>query len=97
MDVQPRIGQCRRDLPQHVGHVGIGNGKPVTGLTRHGDVGKIHGILDIAVFEIIGDLLRYHDGAVFLGFFGRSAEVGQGDEVGMRAQQITWEVTHIGV
>ena len=97
MDVEPGAGQRGRDLAQHVRHVGVGDRQAEGRFARHGDVGEVHRVRDVAVLKIVGDLLGDHDRAVFLGLLGRGAEVRQRHEARVLTEQVAGEVADVGV
>ena len=50
---------------------------------------------NIAVFEVIADLLRCHDGAVVLGFRSGSAQVRGADDARLAQQGLGGEIGHV--
>src|SRR5690606_22012860 len=71
VDVESRLGHGGGDLTQHVGHVRVRDPYPVRRLARHHDVGEVHRVDDVAVFQVVANLVGHHDGAVLLRFAGR--------------------------
>ena len=58
----------------------------------HDHIGEVHGVLDIAVFQIVLQLVGGHDGAVVLALRGGRPQVGQGRHVGSGQQPVVGEV-----
>ena len=58
-------------------------------------LGHIHRVGDIAVLEVVADLLRGHDGAVVLRFRGGRAQMGRADDARTAQQGLGGEVGHV--
>ena len=80
-----------RNAAQHVGHVGVGDRQAIGRLARHRRVGEVDRVLQVAVLEVIAQLVDHHHRGVVLGLAGRGAEVGQRDHARERRAAPRWE------
>ncbi len=86
LDIEPRFGQTGRDLADHVRDIRIGNRNSPGIQSWHSRLGKIDRISDIAILQVILDVLCHHDRAVLLRLGRRSAQVRQGNDFRVRDQ-----------
>ena len=62
----------------------------------HGDGGKVYGVADIAVFQIVLQFLHRHTGAVQFALRCGRAQMRHGDHMRRGQQAVCREVRHIG-
>ena len=75
-------------MPEDARDIFIGEGDArCTGAALHADLREVDRVNDVAVLEIIHQLVGRHDRAVFLGFFGAGADVRHGYDLRMAEQR----------
>ncbi len=84
------------DLAQHVGHVGIGDGQRDSADSRAIDTfGEVDRVGDVAVLQVVAQLVGHHDGAVVLGLARAGAQVRQRDDTGVAQQRRAGEIADV--
>ena len=86
VDVEPGLRHRGRDLAEHVGHVGIRDRDAEGRLARHRHRREVDRVDDVAVLEVVAQLVDHHHRAVVLGLARRGAEVRQRDHRGVAEQ-----------
>ena len=80
-----------------VGHVPVDDAHPLgAGLPGHGEGGQVHGVYDVAVLQVVLELVYRHDRAVVLALRGGGAQVGDGDDVFQPQEAVVGEVGGVG-
>ena len=70
--------------------------EPLNAAALQVHVGEVNGVFDVAVFQVVPQLLRRHDGAVLLALRGGGPQVGHGHHVGVGHQLVGGEVGDVG-
>ena len=87
VDVEPGLRHRGRDLAEHVGHVGVGDRHAVGRLARHRHLREVDRVGDVAVLEVVAQLVDDHHRAVVLGLARRRAQVRQRDHARVAVQR----------
>ena len=96
LDVQAGGGGQGGDLADDARLVAVDDADAASAGAGLLHVGHIHRVGDVAVAQVVAQLLRGHNGAVVLGFGGGGAQVRGADDAGLAQQLLGGKVGHVG-
>lgn len=94
-NVQARFGGQGGDLADHAGLVLVDDADALAACTGLMHLGHVHRVGDVAVLEVIADLLHGHCGTVVLGLRRGSTQMRGADDAGLAQNGLSGEVGHV--